>query len=64
MRPPIAAAYLGTTPFRIEELMRDDVLPFRTLGDTRVIAVEDLNEHLDSLPKQTGKRPRVGIHKE
>lgn len=40
MRPHLAAAYLGTTPSRIEELMREGVLPIRTLGDTRVIAVE------------------------
>lgn len=48
MRPPVATAYLGTTPFRIEELMRDGVLPFRDRG-VRVISVVDLNEYFDSL---------------
>ena len=62
MRPHVAAAYLGTTPSRIDEVMRDGMLPFRMLGDARVIAVADLNQYFDSLPKETGKRPRVGIH--
>jgi hypothetical protein len=35
--------------------MRDGVLPFRVLGQVRVIAIEDLDQYLDSLPKQTGK---------
>jgi excisionase family DNA binding protein len=55
LRPPAAADYLGTTPGNIEQLMRDGVLPFRVLGQVRVIAIEDLDAYLDSLPKQTGK---------
>ena len=55
LRPPAAADYLGTTPGNIEQLMRDGVLPFRVLGQVRVIAIEDLDQYLDSLPKQTGK---------
>jgi hypothetical protein len=55
LRPPAAADYLGTTSGNIEQLMRDGILPFRVLGQVRVIAVEDLDQYLDSLPKQTGK---------
>jgi hypothetical protein len=55
LRPPAAADYLGTTPGNIEQLMRDGVLPFRVLGQVRVIAIEDLDAYLDSLPRQTGK---------
>jgi hypothetical protein len=55
LRPPAAADYLGTTPGNIEQLMRDGILPFRVLGQVRVIAIEDLDAYLDSLPKQTGK---------
>jgi hypothetical protein len=55
LRPPAAADYLGTTPGNIEQLMRDGVLPFRVLGQVRVIAIEDLDAYLDSLPKQHGK---------
>jgi hypothetical protein len=55
LRPPAAADYLGTTPGNIEQLMRDGVLSFRVLGQVRVIAIEDLDAYLDSIPKQTGK---------
>ena len=55
LRPPAAADYLGTTLGNIEQLMREGVLPFRVLGQVRVIAIEDLDQYLDSLPKQTGK---------
>ena len=55
LRPPAAAAYLGTTPGQIEELMRDGILPYRVLGNSRVVAVEDLDAYIDSIPKQTGK---------
>ena len=55
LRPPAAADYLGTTPGNIEQLMRDGVLPFRVLGQVRVIAIEDLDAYLNSLPKQFGK---------
>lgn len=55
LRPPAAADYLGTTPGFIEQLFREGKLPFRLLGQVRVVAVEDLDQYLDSLPKQTGK---------
>ena len=55
LRPPAAAAYLGTTPFHIEELMRSGELPFRIVGGARVIAVEDLDKYFDSLTAQAGK---------
>ena len=55
LRPPASAAYLGTTPFHIEELMRDGVLPFRIVGGARVIAIEDLDKYFESIPKQTGR---------
>ena len=55
MRPNIAAHYLGCTPFHIEELMRNGILPFRILGGQRVVDVEDLDKYFESLPKQTGR---------
>jgi hypothetical protein len=55
LRPPAAAAYLGTTPFAVEELMRSGKLPFRIVGGARVIAVEDLDNYFDSLTSQAGK---------
>ena len=55
MRPNIAAHYLGCTPFHIEELMRDGILPFRILGGQRVIDVADLDQYFASVPKQTGR---------
>lgn len=55
LRPPAAAAYLGTTPFHIEELMRDGALPFRIVGGARVIAIEDLDKYFEAIPKQTGR---------
>lgn len=60
LRPPAAAAYLGTTPFYIEELMRDGALPFRFVGGARVIAIEDLDKYFESIPKQNGKLPGRG----
>jgi len=47
---------IGATPGYIEQQMRDGVLPYRMIGGTRVIAVEDLKNHFDSIPKETGKR--------
>lgn len=60
LRPPAAALYLGTTPFHVEELMRDGALPFRIVGGARVIAIEDLDAHFESIPKQNGKLPGRG----
>ena len=62
LRPPAAAAYLGCTPFAIEELMRNGDLPFRIIGGARVIAVEDLDKYLDSVTTQSGKLIGRGIH--
>lgn len=45
---------------RIEELMRDGVLPFRIVGGARVIAIEDLDKYFESIPKRNGKLPGRG----
>ena len=55
LRPPAAAAYLGTTSFFVEQLMRSGELSFRIVGGARVIAVEDLDKYFDSLAAQAGK---------
>jgi hypothetical protein len=55
LRPPSAAAYLGTTPFAIQEAMRSGALPFRIVGGARVIAIEDLDKFFESIEPQTGK---------
>jgi len=60
LRPVAAAAYLGTTPFHIEELWRDGVLPFKIVGGARVVPVEDLDAYFDSLPKRAGVLPGRG----
>ena len=60
LRPPAAAARIGTSPFHIEELMRDGALPFRIVGGARVIAIEDLDSYFASIPKQNGKLPGRG----
>ncbi len=62
LRPPACAAYLGCTPFAIEELMRDCTLPFVLIGGARVVTVEALNKYVDSLPAQSGKLAGRGIH--
>jgi hypothetical protein len=56
LRPDVAAQYLGTTPFRIEELMRDGLLEFKILpgSDSRVIPIAVLDKFFDSLPSQKG----------
>lgn len=56
LRPDAAAQYLGTTPFRIEELMREGLLEFKILpgSDSRVISIEVLDKFFDSLPSQKG----------
>ena len=55
LRPPAAAAYLGTTPFAIEEAMRSGALAFRIVGGARVVAIEDLDKYFESIQPQTGK---------
>ena len=62
LRPPAAAAYLGTTPFAIEEAMRDGRLHFRVIGGSRVIAVEDLDKLFESIEIQTGKLGPRGVN--
>ena len=42
--------------------MRDGKLPFRIVGKARVIEVSDLNEYLESIPKQNGKLAVRGVH--
>jgi excisionase family DNA binding protein len=56
LRVPDAAELIGATNGYIEQQMRDGSLPYRMVGGTRVIAVEDLKAHFDSIPKQSGKR--------
>ena len=47
---------IGATNGYIEQAMRNGDLPYRMIGGTRVIALEDLKAHFDSIPKETGKR--------
>ena len=62
LRIPEAATWLATTPFFVEELLRDGVIPFRVVGKARVIEIADLNAYLESIPKQNGKLTARGIH--
>jgi len=55
MRPPLAALYIGGTSGLVEQLWRDELLPFRLVGGVRVALIEDLNAYLNSLEKKTGK---------
>jgi hypothetical protein len=55
LRPPAAALYIGGTAGLIEQLWRDGLLPYRLVGGVRVALIEDLDQYLDSLPRQTGK---------
>ena len=56
MRPDVAAQYLGVSPFRVEEWMRDGLLEFVVPpgSDSRVIPIRVLDEFFDSLPLQKG----------
>ena len=56
LRPDVAAEYLGVTPFRIEEWMREGLLEFVVPpgSDTRVIPITVLDKFFDSLPRQKG----------
>jgi len=63
MRPLAAAYHIGVSPSTIERAMRDGSLPYRMVGDARVIAAEDLEKWFLSLPVQRGRLPGRGIHK-
>src|SRR5216683_1404995 len=63
LRPPAAAAYLGCTPFAIEEAMRSGALRFRIVGGCRVVAIKDLDRYFESIQPQTGKREGRGRFK-
>jgi hypothetical protein len=56
VRPDVAAQYLGVTPFRIEEWMREGLLEFVVPpgSDSRVILVKTLDDFITSLPRQKG----------
>jgi hypothetical protein len=56
VRPDVAAQYLGVTPFRIEEWMRDGLLEFVVPpgSDSRVVPIEVLDKFFSSLPRQKG----------
>jgi excisionase family DNA binding protein len=41
LRIPEAAAYLGATNWFVEELVRANLIPFLTLGNYRVIDLDD-----------------------
>jgi excisionase family DNA binding protein len=56
LRVPEASAMIGATNGYIEQAMRDGSLSYRMVGGTRVIALEDLKAHFESIPKETGKR--------
>jgi len=55
LRPSTAAAYLGCTPFAIEEAWRNGTLKFRVIGGQRVSSVEQLDAFFESFPEQSGK---------
>jgi len=48
LRVPQAAQYLGATNWCVEELVRNDKLPFIVVGKYRVIDVQDLDEWIDA----------------
>jgi hypothetical protein len=60
LRPLEAAAYIGTTPWAIEEAMRDGLLGFKIIGKARVIPVEELDKYFNKFETVTGKLPGVG----
>ena len=55
LRPPAAALYIGGTSGLIEQLWREGTIPYRLVGGVRVALIEDLDQYLDSLPRQTGQ---------
>jgi hypothetical protein len=56
LRPDAAAQYLGVTPYRVEEWMREGLLEFIVPpgSDSRIILVETLDKFIASLPRQKG----------
>jgi hypothetical protein len=60
LRPPGCAAYVGCTPFAIEEAWRDGSLKYLVIGGSRVSTIEQLDEWVDSLEEQSGKLPGRG----
>jgi excisionase family DNA binding protein len=60
MRPDIAALYLGLKAFTIEELLRDGTLPYKVVGGSRVILQADLDEYIETIPRQNGRLPGRG----
>ena len=49
-----AADYTSATPSWIEEQLRNGKLPYRWIGNKRVIFRRDLDELMESLPVETG----------
>src|SRR5690349_19876874 len=56
LRPDAAAHYLGVTPYRVEEWMREGLLEFIVPpgSDSRIILVETLDKFIVGLPRQKG----------
>jgi hypothetical protein len=61
LRPPAAAAHLGTTAFTIEDAWRDGTLEYRVIGGARVSTIEQLDKWFDSHPEQSGKLAKRGM---
>jgi hypothetical protein len=59
-RPPGCAAYVGCTPFAIEEAWRDGSLKYLVIGGSRVSTTQQLDEWIDSLEEQSGRLPGRG----
>lgn len=51
---PEAAAYLCSSNWHIEELIRRGEIPFRQIAKHRVIDADDLDAFLQSIPKERG----------
>jgi len=63
LRPPGCAAYVGCTPFAIEEAWRDGSLKYLVIGGSRVSTTKQLDEWMDSFEEQSGKLPGRGKFK-
>jgi hypothetical protein len=44
---PDAAVYLAVTNWRMEELLRDGIIPFQWEGRAKVVDVRDLDAYVD-----------------
>jgi excisionase family DNA binding protein len=51
---PEAAAYLCSSNWHIEELIRCGEIPFRQIAKHRVLDADDLDTWIESQPKQRG----------